>query len=222
MKWSFAVNTKAVFPATIARACQLAMTAPKGPVLVSLPMEFLFAAMTADAPASSAIPLPPTADPGGLDKLIGMLVEAQRPLIVTEECGRSVAAVERLVEVSELLCIPVVETRTAGYMNFPRDHFLHAGFDPAIMLQEVDFVLLLAAIAPWHPPSAGPQAGARVAILSENPLRAELPYWGYQTDLCLTGEVESALARMAEELRRRVAPAQPSRAEASKRWVSAS
>jgi acetolactate synthase-1/2/3 large subunit len=220
VKWSLAVNAKVVFPAAIARACQLAMTAPKGPVFVSLPMEFLFAAMTVDAPASSAIPSAPTADPGGLDKLVAMLVEAQRPLVVTEECGRSVAAVERLVEVSELLCVPVVETRAAGYLNFPRDHFLHAGFDPAVILQEADFVLLLGAMAPWHPPSAGPQAGARVAILSENPLRAELPYWGYQADLCLTGEVESALARMAEELRKRAGPAHPSRAVASKRWAA--
>jgi acetolactate synthase I/II/III large subunit len=220
VKWSFAVNAKAVFPAAIARACQLAMTAPKGPVLVSLPMEFLFAAMTVDAPASSAIPSAPAADPGGLDKLLAMLVAAQHPLIVTEECGRSVAAVERLVEVSELLCVPVVETRTAGYMNFPRDHFLHAGFDPAAILQEADFVLLLGAMAPWHPPSAGPKAGARVAILSENPLRAELPYWGYQADLCLTGAVGSALLRMAEELRKRAEPAHPSRADASKRWVA--
>jgi acetolactate synthase I/II/III large subunit len=220
VKWSFAVNTKAVFPATIQRACQLAMTAPKGPVFVSLPMEFLFGAMTVDAPASSAIPFLPTADPGGLDKLVEMLVEAQHPLIVTEECGRSVAAVERLVEISELLSVPVVETRTAGYINFPRDHFLHAGFDPATILKEADLVLLLGATAPWHPPSAGPKAGARVAILSENPLRAELPYWGYQADLCLTGAVESALVRILEELRKRVEPANPSRANASKRWVT--
>src|SRR3990172_2000767 len=34
VKWSFGVNTKAILPATIQRACQLAMAAPRGPVFV--------------------------------------------------------------------------------------------------------------------------------------------------------------------------------------------
>ena len=62
VKWSLAVNTKAVFPAAIQRACQLAMTDPKGPVFVSLPLEFLFGDVTIDAPAQAAIPTPATAD----------------------------------------------------------------------------------------------------------------------------------------------------------------
>ena len=62
VKWSLAVNTKAVFPAAIQRACQLAMTDPKGPVFVSLPLEFLFGDVTIDAPAQAAIPTPATAE----------------------------------------------------------------------------------------------------------------------------------------------------------------
>ena len=100
VKWSLAVNTKAVFPAAIQRACQLAMTDPKGPVFVSLPLEFLFGDVTIDAPAQAAIPTPATADLRGLDKLADMLLSATRPVIVTEECGRSPAAVERLIEIS--------------------------------------------------------------------------------------------------------------------------
>jgi acetolactate synthase I/II/III large subunit len=175
VKWSFAVNTPVILPATIVRACQLAMTCPKGPVFVSLPLEFLSAVMPTNAAASAAYPAPPTVDASGLDKLTAMLLEAQHPVIVTQECGRSIAAVERLVELAELLCVPVVEPRAAGYVNFPRDHFLHAGFDAAPVLADADFVLVLEARGPWHPASAGPKAGARVAILGENPLRAELP-----------------------------------------------
>jgi hypothetical protein len=78
----------------------------------------------------------------------------------------------RLVELAELLCVPVVEPRAAGYVNFPRDHLMHAGFDAAPDLADADFVLVLEARGPWHPASAGSKAGARVAILSENPLHA--------------------------------------------------
>jgi acetolactate synthase-1/2/3 large subunit len=63
-----------------------------------------------------------------------MLLKAKHPVIVTEECRRSTTAVERLIEISELLSIPDVESRTAPYLNFPRTHPLHAGFDSAEIL----------------------------------------------------------------------------------------
>jgi acetolactate synthase I/II/III large subunit len=37
VKWSFGINNKAILPATIQRACQLAMAAPKGPHLSHCP-----------------------------------------------------------------------------------------------------------------------------------------------------------------------------------------
>ena len=220
VKWSLAVNTKAVFPAAIQRACQLAMTDPKGPVFVSLPLEFLFGDVTIDAPAQAAIPTPATADLRGLDKLADMLLSATRPVIVTEECGRSPAAVERLIEISELLSIPVVESRTAPYLNFPRTHRLHAGFDSAGILSEADVVLLIATIAPWHPASTGPAAGARVAIVDENPLRGDLPYWGYQADLCLAGSIESSLVRLLKRLKARTQKDNALRSTFAERWKS--
>jgi len=57
VKWSFGLNNKAILPATIQRACQLAMASPKGPVFVSLPMEFLFDKTTSDTLLSQALPL---------------------------------------------------------------------------------------------------------------------------------------------------------------------
>jgi acetolactate synthase-1/2/3 large subunit len=218
VKWSFAVNAKAVFPSTIQRACQLAVTDPKGPVFVSLPLEFLFDEMSSDAPAQAVIPTPATADSRGLDTLAHMLLDARQPVIVTEVCGRSTAAVERLIEISELLSIPVVESRTAPYLNFPRTHPLHAGFNAADILGEADVVLLIGTIAPWHPASRGPGAGARVAVLDENPLRADLPYWGYQTDLCLAGSVESSLARLLERLKARAQRGDALRSTFAERW----
>ncbi|HEY6992629.1 MAG TPA: thiamine pyrophosphate-binding protein [Xanthobacteraceae bacterium] len=218
VKWSFAVNTKAVLPSTIQRACQMAMTDPKGPVFVSLPLEFLFGRTPIDAPAQSAIPIPATADSRGLDRLADMLLDAERPVIVTEECGRSTVAVERLVEISELLSIPVVESRTASYLNFPRTHRLHAGFESADIVGEADLVLLIATIAPWHPASMGPSAGARVAVLDENPLRGDLPFWGYQADLCLPGSIESSLARLLKRLHARGHKPDQVRSAFAERW----
>ena len=219
VKWSFGVNTKAVLASTIERACQLAMAVPRGPVFISLPMEYLFDTMTVNPPAASSLPEAPVADPAGTEALARLLADAKNPMIVTEEAGRTVAIVERLVELAELIAAPVVETRSPGYVNFPRTHPLHGGIDPAAYLAEADLVFLLGAVAPWHPASAGPRPGARVVILDDNPLRTELPVWGYQSDLCLIGDVERSLELLLERLRARVRTNDPARAERRERWA---
>jgi acetolactate synthase-1/2/3 large subunit len=41
-------------------------------------------------------------------------------------------------------------------------------------------------------------------MLDENPLRIEIPYYGYQSDLCLTGEIESSLEHLLGALKKKV------------------
>ena len=204
VKWSFGVNAKALLPSTIQRACQLALGSPKGPVFVSLPMEYLFDKMTKNAFAENIPVPPPMADPGALEELADLLAAAKNPVIVTEEAGQRPAVVERLVELAELLGAGVVESRATSFVNFPRQHPLHAGFEPAEYLQEADAIVLLGVITPWHPSSRQLSRGAKLAVLSENPLRAELPYWGYPVSQILTGEIASSLDYLVTGLKKRV------------------
>ncbi len=210
VKWSFALNTSAILPATIQRACQLAMGAPQGPVLVSVPMEFLFETMATNPPASASFAHPPAAGPRGLDALARVLVEAASPVIVTEEVGRSVRAVEHFVALADRLGAPVVEGWHPGYVNFPRTHPLYGGVVPsgslAAYLREADVLFLIAAVAPWHPPSSAPGPGTKVVVLDDNPLRPDLPFWGYPTDLVVTGDIEQSLAALLERVGDAVAP----------------
>ena len=218
VKWSLTVNAKTVLPATVQRACQLAMASPRGPVFVSLPMELLFETMTTDPPGAAALPLPPAASPEGIEELARNLAEASNPIIVAEEAGRSTGTVERLVELAELLGAPVVETWSPITRNFPPTHPLHGGFEPRQYFKETDLIVLVGTVEPWHPPSAGPGAGVRVAVLDENPLRTHLPYWGYPVDLCLTGELESSLGLLLDRLRARIKKGDATRASRAQRW----
>ncbi|MGH7815770.1 MAG: thiamine pyrophosphate-binding protein, partial [Candidatus Binatia bacterium] len=204
VKWSFGVNTKSILPATVQRACRLAMAGPRGPVFVSVPMEYLFESMTKDVPSDLGSSPLATADPKGIEDLANLLAGAQHPVIVTEDAGKTAKSVETLVEIAELLGCPVVETRSTGVINIPRTHPLHSGYDAKEGVQGADVIFLLAVIAPWHPASITPSPGAKVALLDENPLRAELPYYGYQSDLCLTGEIESSLAHLLAALKKKV------------------
>jgi len=220
VKWSFGVNTKAILPATIQRACQLAMATPRGPVFISVPMEFLFAKMSKNPPAENGSAPAPTADPAGIGELADMLAGAKNPIIISEEAGRSPAIVERMVELAELLAAPVIETRSTGFLNFPRNHSLHGGHDPQEYIGEADMVFLLGALAPWHPASKGPAPGARVAVLDENPLRAELPYWGFRVDLCLAGEIQSSLEQLLACLKKRLAKGEAELSHRAEKWRS--
>ncbi len=213
VKWSFGVNTKSILPSTIQRACRLAMAAPRGPVFISLPMEFLFAEMSKDVPSERGAAPGPTADHKGIEELADLLAGAKSPVIVTEESGRTAKTVACLVEIAELLACPVIESRSTGYLNFPRNHPLHSGFEPKDCLQGHDVIFLLSVIAPWHPASRTPEPGAIVALLDENPLRQELPYWGFQADLCLTGEVESSLEELLAVLKKKISPGDAGRKE---------
>lgn len=220
VKWSFGLNSSALLPATVQRACQLAMAAPAGPVFVSVPMEFLLDTVPTAPPPSASLPRAGAASPEAIDELTRLLTDAASPLIVTEKVGRSARAVDHLVALAELLGTPVVEGWHPGYVNFPRTHPLYGGSGPpghlASYLKECDVVFLLAALAPWHPPSSAPAPGTRVVILDEEPLHSQLPFWGYRSDLMVTGEVEHSLELLLERVKRTVGPG--TRAGRAERW----
>lgn len=220
VKWSFGLNTSALLPATMQRACQLAMAAPQGPVFVSVPMEFLFETMTTNPPPVASVPSSPAALPTAIHELARLLAGATNPVIVTEEAGRTVRTVERLVALAERLGAPVVEGWHPGFVNFPRRHPLYGGIGGSAhlggYLRDADLVFLLAAVAPWHPPSSAPGPSTRVVVLSDDPLRADVPAWGYRSDLVVTGDVEASLGMLVERVNEAIpAGAQAGRAE---RW----
>src|SRR3954468_8163930 len=203
VKWSLGLNSSLLLAQTVQRACQLAMSAPRGPVFLSVPIEHLMETMAHAPPPAPALPSPPAADPSALDALARELSEAKRPLIITEEAGRDPATVAALVALAETLGAPVAEAWQPYYVNFPRDHPLYAGVAVETMkslVDEADAVLLAECVMPWHPPSSLPKPGTKVFVLGEDPLRSNLPYWGVRADMVVPGELRTTL----EGLRARI------------------
>jgi acetolactate synthase-1/2/3 large subunit len=203
VKWSFGLNTSVILPHTIQRACQLAMSAPRGPVFVAVPTEMLMETAAVEAP-KAVLPSPVTADPSAIASLSDALSKARKPVIVTEELGRDEQAVTELVALAETLGAPVVDGWHADYVNFPRRHPLYGGVatEPVNeVVKSADFVLLAEAVAPWHPPSA--VTGVPVAALGEDPLHSNLPYWGFRADHVVAGDVRSSLKSLRALLKPR-------------------
>jgi acetolactate synthase I/II/III large subunit len=201
VKWSFGLNSSVILPHTIQRACQLAMSAPRGPVFVSVPTEMLMETMSAEPPPVAALPAVPVASDEAIADVAAALTAAKRPVIVTEELGRNLGAVDELVRLAEALGAPVLDGWHADYVNFPKDHPLYAGtaVEPLHdLLKQADFVLLVEAVAGWHPPSA--LRGTKVAVLGEDPLHPHLPFWGFRADYVLSGDAELTLRELANSL----------------------
>ena len=206
VKWSFALNVPSILPHTIQRACQLAMTAPRGPVFVSVPTEYMLAGVPADAPPA-ALPSLPQVNEQSIGEIAAALNGAKKPVIITEEAGRDAAAVQALVGLAEALGAPVYEAWQPYYYNFPHDHPLYGGvvvdkLPPA--LEQADTVLLVESVLPWHPPSA--ITDKKVLVLGEDPLHPRLPFWGFRADVVATGAVTAALLALTGQIKKRASP----------------
>ncbi len=204
VKWSFGLNTPELLWSSVQRACQLAMSAPRGPAFLSVPYEYLLG--PAQAGGGAALPSPPAPDARALDELASALCAAKDPLILTEEAGRDPACVGLLVSLAEALGARVVEAWQPYYFNFPRSHPLYGGIvtdDIAAVVGESDAVLLAECVLPWHPASALPKGNTPVWAIGEDPLRSRLPYWGVPTDRILPGDFKAALSGLLDRVQRK-------------------
>ncbi|HEV2430750.1 MAG TPA: thiamine pyrophosphate-dependent enzyme [Burkholderiales bacterium] len=196
VKSSFPLMASQLLARTIQRACQLALSSPRGPVFLSVPIEHLLNDVPMEV-STASLPAPPAPDLAALDALARELAAARSPIIITEEAGRDRSAVDALVELAETLGAPVFDAWQPYYLNFPRKHPLYGGV-VSDAVPECDAVLLVDAVLPWHPPSA--VKNVKVFVLGEDPLRSRLPYWGFRTDAVIPGDVRTSLIGLAARL----------------------
>ena len=202
VKWCTAPHTNLNTSHLLARAFRVALSEPQGPVFILLSRELLFEqTKTMTMPTKIDPPTPIQADPRALTQLANLLLEANNPIIYTRYLGRNPHAVPCLVELAELLAIPVVET--PAYMNFPTDHPLHVGYDLAPYLAGADVILVIDSSGwpPWYPPrSVLASSKAKIVFLDVDPAQLKYPYWGYPADLLITADSAHAVPALVEAL----------------------
>src|SRR5581483_11798923 len=124
VKWDDQPADLESVPESFARAYQTATAHPQAPVYLCYDAEIQeneyknFPALP--DPAKFHPPAPPTAAPETIDRIARALVAAAQPVIVADRLGRSAAAFRALVELAELLAIPVLDQ--GNRLNFPNQH----------------------------------------------------------------------------------------------------
>jgi acetolactate synthase-1/2/3 large subunit len=200
-KWACAAADVSVLYGMVKRAGELAAQAPAGPVYVNTPVETLLAPWL---PSPTDKPAPPpgrtVADPRDVEAAARLIAAAKNPVLATETAGRDPEAFAALVELAELLAIPVVEPQSALCSNFPRTSLLHAGGELAGLAADADLVILLGCRAPWYPPSAKP-GDATVLVIDETPHRPHIAYQVLTADRYVGGEMAATLRALTAAIR---------------------
>ena len=201
VKWANQAGSVSTMFQQMVSAGEMAQRTPAGPVYMSVPIETMGQPWEPPSELRDAPPAPKTAAaPADIEAVAKMLVASKQPAIVAELSGRDPAAHQALVELAELLAIPVVEGRWSMFANFPKNHPLHQGFHRPPLIDEADVVLTLCCTAPWYPPSHRPER-AKVVAIDETPFRPMVVYQPNQADMFLEGDTATTLQGLVEAVR---------------------
>ncbi len=126
-KMAMTVLEPAQVPGAFAQAFHLMRSGRPGPVLIDLPIDVQQTEIDFDPDTYSPLPVHrPAATPAQAARAIDLLCAAERPVIVAGGGVLNADAADRLVELAELLDVPVVPT-LMGWGAIPDDHRLAAG-----------------------------------------------------------------------------------------------
>jgi acetolactate synthase-1/2/3 large subunit len=138
------------------------------------------------------VALPPRAPVPEIERIAQLLARSKNPVITTEAGGRSPESHAALHALAETLAIPVIETASSLFSNFPKDHPLHQGSNFEPFLETTDLALVVRSRIPWYPPSQRPPNG-QVVLIDENPYRHHMVYQSLHADAVLEGDVAFTL-----------------------------
>lgn len=126
-KWSVTVREPGQVPQVFQQAFHLMRSGRPGPVLVDLPFDVQMAEIEFDIDAYQPLaPYKPAATRAQIEKAIGMLQAAERPLIVAGGGIINADASDLLVRFAEITGVPVIPT-LMGWGAIADDHPLMAG-----------------------------------------------------------------------------------------------
>lgn len=189
------------------RALQFAQSEPKGPVYLMGAREVMeeeTEPITIDKSVWEPI-MPAAIPPESVKEIAEALAKAQKPLIVTSYLGRNAEAVTELINLSERLSIPVIES-CPNYVNFPSDHPLHCGYQwntpgQNELIAEADVILVIDSDVPWIPLKNSPDVNSTIYYIDIDPIKEEMPLWYIPSKRFFKANSQVALQQLNQYLK---------------------
>ena len=213
VKKSYMVTQPDQLPWVFREAFQIMRSGRPGPVHIDLPLDVQLAAIAYDADADAPLPVFRTApNPRSIERALDLLLEAERPLLMPGGGVIGADAAPELVELAELLQVPVVPT-LMGWGSIRNDHPLYAGLvgiqtqtragNEALL--ESDVVLAIGArFADRHTGDLDVYRGDRKFIhIDVEPTQIGRVFG---PDLGIVGDAKLALQALLDAARKRVGP----------------
>jgi len=203
-KWEYDLRGGPVAAEILTRAQDVMHSDPRGPVFLTLPREVLGAEAPEpwpDAPRHGPVAAGGCA-PEVASRIAEALMAAENPAVVTAYLGRDPQAVPALVELAEAAGLAIVEA-APHWLNFPRDHALHGGFDAAPHVKGCDLGLLLDVDVPWVPRFVQPNPRARWIQVDVDAIKRDFPLWGFPAEIRVQGACRDVLRQVLAALRER-------------------
>lgn len=210
VKWEYRIQNTDDIHKVLQDAFEKACTEPCGPVYLTHDIGYMTGKVNKEKiPTSegfSPSPLTP-ADRRRLARAAGMLARAENPLIVPGFTGRHAESVERLVELAETLCAPVLTGPQR--MNFPTSHPLCAGIEKGVgnrrpnpHVSEADVILALDFDMQYAPAPDNTRPEAEIIHIGVDPAIQGIPPWGRKTDLYIQADTREAIPALKESIDR--------------------
>ncbi len=192
VKWEYTLPSGAIVKEALARAAAFTHSDPPGPVYMMLPRETL-----AETWDDQVMPAYPPArygrvKAGGVEQdraqaVADALMAADNPIALTAYLGRNAEAISVLERLALVCGIRVAEFNPVT-MNICQDSPCFAGADPADLIANADLGLLIDIDVPFIPQMLKAADRLRWIQIDVDALKADIPMWGFATDLRIQGD----------------------------------
>ena len=202
------------FAQSFVRAYKMSMTPPYEPVMIALdgglqeePMNEHSGNLYIPKYIKSA---PPHADTAALRDAAKLLVNAENPVIVVDRMARSQNGVNLLVQLAELVQVPVVDQ--SNRMNFPNTHHLNQSEQAQALIRNADLIVGLEVSDFWNTVNlfidngldngfgarqSRVKPGTKLVTISSAELNQKSNYQDFQrfqsVDISMVGDAEASL-----------------------------
>jgi acetolactate synthase-1/2/3 large subunit len=199
IKWDYELRDGVQLAGVLDRGVDIAMTAPRGPVYLSLPREVLARDTAAGVPPRlSATPTDPAPEQAAVDRLADLLADAKFPVLVTSVTGRDAATPALLGRLCDEYSVAVLESRPRAF-NVDTAHPLHLGFDLNAAAQ-ADVLVFLDMDVPWIASAGTPPADAVIVQTGPDAQYTRYPVRTHRSDLSITATTGNLLSALAPAL----------------------